>query len=232
LEFHPVRIQLIFCGVDPALQYGLSNEMGLVMKSSEDASMTNDVSITTEPSDRSLIAKIREGDDIAAEGLYRKYSDRIMGLVQSQMGELLRSVTEPEDIVQSVFKSVFRGVLSGAYEAPEGQTIWQLLAVISVNKVRRKARSQLAERRDVRRTSALDDESDAGLTLDNQEIELSVKEALQKLDPLDQIVVQYRLEGHTVEDIAAKTERSRRTIERSLQRIRDQLTEMLEIDLR
>jgi RNA polymerase sigma-70 factor (ECF subfamily) len=168
---------------------------------------------------------------IAAEGLYRKYSDRIMGLVQSQMGELLRSVTEPEDIVQSVFKSVFRGVLSGAYEAPEGQTIWQLLAVISVNKVRRKARSQLAERRDVRRTSSLDNESEAGLALDNQEIELSVKEALQKLDPLDQIVVQYRLEGHTVEDITAKTERSRRTIERSLQRIRDQLTEMLEIDL-
>ncbi len=193
--------------------------------------MTNDVLVTAEPSDQSLIAKIREGDDIAAEGLYRKYSDRIMGLVQSQMGELLRSVTEPEDIVQSVFKSVFRGVLSGAYEAPEGQTIWQLLAVISVNKVRRKARSQLAERRDVRRTSSLDNESEAGLSLDNQEIELSVKEALQKLDPLDQIVVQYRLEGHTVEDIAAKTERSRRTIERSLQRIRDQLTEMLEIDL-
>lgn len=193
--------------------------------------MTNDVLVTTEPSDRSLIAKIREGDGIAAEGLYRKYSDRIMGLVQSQMGELLRSVTEPEDIVQSVFKSVFRGVLSGAYEAPEGQTIWQLLAVISVNKVRRKARSQLAERRDIRRTSALDGESEAGLALDNQEIELSVKEALQKLEPLDQVVVQYRLEGHTVEEIAAQTERSRRTIERSLQRIRDQLTEMLEIDL-
>ena len=193
--------------------------------------MTNEVLVTKEPSDQSLIAKIREGDDIAAEGLYRKYSDRIMGLVQSQMGELLRSVTEPEDIVQSVFKSVFRGVLSGAYEAPEGQTIWQLLAVISVNKVRRKARSQLAERRDVRRTSSLDSESEACLALDNQEIELSVKEALQKLDPLDQIVVQYRLEGHTVEDIAAKTERSRRTIERSLQRIRDHLTEMLEIDL-
>ncbi len=194
--------------------------------------MTNAITVPVEPSDQSLIAKIREGDDEAAEGLYRKYSDRIMGLVQSQMGELLRSVTEPEDIVQSVFKSVFRGVLSGAYEAPEGQTIWQLLAVISVNKVRRKARNQLADRRDIRRTSTLDDDSEVGLVLDNQELELSVKEALQNLDPLDQIVVQHRLEGHTVEEIAEKTNRSRRTIERSLQRIRDQLTEMLEIDLR
>ncbi len=33
--------------------------------------MTNDVLVTMEPSDQSLIAKIREGDGIAAEGLYR-----------------------------------------------------------------------------------------------------------------------------------------------------------------
>jgi RNA polymerase sigma-70 factor, ECF subfamily len=187
--------------------------------------------IDSGPSDGSLIAKIREGDDGAADGLYQKYSHRIMGLVQSQMGELLRSVTEPEDIVQSVFKSVFRGVMSGAYDAPEGQTMWQLLAVISVNKVRRKARLQLAERRDARRTTAIEHDSQVGLTFDNSEIELSVKEVLETLDELDQIVVQYRLEGHTVEEIASKTDRSRRTIERSLQRIRDQLAEMLELDL-
>ena len=32
------------------------------------------------------------------------------------------TMTEPEDIVQSVFKSVFRGMQSGNYDAPPGET--------------------------------------------------------------------------------------------------------------
>ena len=102
--------------------------------------MTTSSERIDEKSDNSLIFDIREGDDQAADGLYRRYATRIRGLVQSQMGDALKARIDPEDVVQSIFKSVFRGVLEGAYEAPEGQTLWQLLAVISINKIRRKGR--------------------------------------------------------------------------------------------
>ncbi len=183
-----------------------------------------------EKSDGSLIAKIRQGDEEAASGLYRRYADRILGLVKSQMGGLLRSGTEPEDIVQSVFKSVFRGVNSGAYEAPDGQSIWQLLAVIAVHKVRRKGRNQLAACRDARKTVEMDPSETPGLAITGQEIEVHVRDVLEKLDLQDRAIVEMRLEGHTVEEIADRLARSRRTVERSLQRIREQLGKHLELE--
>ncbi len=73
------------------------------------------------------------------------------------MADLLRAQTEPEDIVQSVFKSVFRGMNTGNYDAPQGGTLWHLMAVIAVHKVRRNARRGTYALRDIRRLSHVED---------------------------------------------------------------------------
>ncbi|MCU0719735.1 MAG: sigma-70 family RNA polymerase sigma factor [Pirellula sp.] len=193
--------------------------------------MTTSSERIDEKSDNSLIFDIREGDDQAADGLYRRYATRIRGLVQSQMGDALRARIDPEDVVQSIFKSVFRGVLDGAYEAPEGQTLWQLLAVISINKIRRKGRMESAEKRDLSRTSELSSEEYLPGLLDHHELELCVKEVLDLLTPEDRQVVELRLANYSVEEISQKINRSRRSTERSLQRIREQLTKILDLEI-
>ena len=193
--------------------------------------MTTSSERIDEKSDNSLIFDIREGDDQAADGLYRRYATRIRGLVQSQMGDALKARIDPEDVVQSIFKSVFRGVLEGAYEAPEGQTLWQLLAVISINKIRRKGRRESAEKRDLSRTSELSGEEFLPGLLDHHEIELCVKEVLDLLSAEDRQVVELRLANYSVEEISKKINRSRRSTERSLQRIREQLTKILDLEI-
>ncbi|MFN7290995.1 MAG: sigma factor-like helix-turn-helix DNA-binding protein [Pirellula sp.] len=66
---------------------------------------------------------------------------------------------------------------------------------------------------------------------DHHEIELCVKEVLDLLSAEDRQVVELRLANYSVEEISQKINRSRRSTERSLQRIREQLTKILDLEI-
>ncbi len=179
--------------------------------------------------DRSLVVLVRGGDEDAATALYERYARRVFGLVEAQLGDRLRANTEPEDVVQSVFKSMFRGVQSGHYDAPPGTTLWNLLAVIAVHKLRRKAGHHSAQCRDSRRNVSLE-VIEEGISFDQSSIEfleVSVRETLELLRPLDRDILSLRIQRYTVDEISEETGRSRRTVERSLQRSRERLANLL-----
>lgn len=183
------------------------------------------MSPATPPSDQSLIVRLRSGDESAASEVYDRYAKRVFGLVHQQMADRLRAQVQPEDIVQSVFKSVFRGINTGNYDAPAGGTLWQLMAIVAVHKVRRNARRRTALRRDARRTQSLDamEKFDTPDDFTPEEFESAVREAIEDLKDTEQDVVLLRVQGYSVEEIAAKLERSRRSIERALQNIRTKM---------
>jgi DNA-directed RNA polymerase specialized sigma24 family protein len=58
-----------------------------------------------------------------------------------------------------------------------------------------------------------------------------VKEVLDLLSAEDRQVVELRLANYSVEEISQKINRSRRSTERSLQRIREQLTKILDLEI-
>ena len=172
---------------------------------------------------------VRDGDADAASILYERYARRVLGLVEAKLGARLRKATEPEDVVQSVFKSMFRGVQSGNYDAPPGATLWNLLAVIAVNKLRHQAGRLSTQRRNIDRLVSLD-HAEHGIQIDESSIEfleLCVRETLDDLRPLERDIVSLRMEGHNVDEIARATGRSRRTVERNLQKCRQRFASML-----
>lgn len=180
-------------------------------------------------SDQALVLAIRNGDESSASELYNRYARRAFGLVRAQMSNWLATVTEPDDIVQSVFKSVFRGVTSGKYEAPEGNTLWSLIAVIAVRKTTCRARHHSAAIRDSKRNVPLEPSggSELATTYDCQGLELDLRETLESLSESDQRVLVARIQGHSVEEIADTIGRTTRTVERSLQRIREKLADLV-----
>ena len=189
-------------------------------------------SVELSPTDRSLVVMVRGGDEEAAHLLYERYARRVLGLVRSKLGQRLSSMTEPEDIVQSVFKSVFRGMQSGNYEAPPGDTLWNLLAVIAVNKLRNKANHHSAQCRDSSRNIPLDPSVDDGLgiAIDQASVEffeICVRESLEHLRQSHREILSMRVQGHSIDEIREMTGRSRRTIERSLQKSRELLADLL-----
>lgn len=182
-----------------------------------------------EPSDGSLLRRFRHGNQDAATQLYVRYAQRLRALAQAQCSAELARRVDVDDIVQSVFGSFFRRASQGCYEVPAGEELWKLLLVIALHKIRDQGSFHRAQRRDVRRTAggeALDQTVPDGQA-ECAFLEAVVHEALEKLPTLTRRVVELRMEGYEVAEIARAADRSKRTVERVLQEARSTLGALL-----
>src|SRR3954469_10130191 len=106
-----------------------------------------------ELSDRSLLRRIQRGQADASTALFLRYAKRLHAIASSQSSEELARRVDPEDIVQSVFRTFFRRAAEGHYTVPDGEEIWKLLLVIALNKIRAVGAFHRAAKRDMRLTS-------------------------------------------------------------------------------
>jgi RNA polymerase sigma-70 factor, ECF subfamily len=186
-----------------------------------------------EPSDHSLLWRSREGDQDAATQLYLRYAERLSALVARQCSTDLASRAGVEDIVQSVFGSFFRRIGQGSYDVPDGDELWKLLLVIALHKIREKAAYHHAAKRNAHRTIGgdeagrhLESRSRAGES-QNGYLEIVVDEILGLLPARSRVMVRLRIEGYEVAEVARKTGRSRRTVERVLQETRLKMVQLV-----
>lgn len=181
------------------------------------------------PSDRSLLLRLQMGKADAPTQLYLRYAKRLHALAAKQSSPELARRLGPEDIVQSVFRTFFRRAAAGQYEVPEGEEIWKLLLVIALNKVRAAGAYHRAAKRDVRQTAggeAIDRAAESGSGRDEAALtvlRLTIDEALSGLPEASRRMVELRVEGHEVAEIAAAVGRSKRSVERVLQDFRKRL---------
>lgn len=183
-------------------------------------------------SDHSLLEQYRQGDQQAALALYLRYAHRLRGLTRAQLSEELAGRVDVDDILQSVWGSFFQGVNAALYDVPPGKDLWRLLLVIALHKIRGQGTYHQADKRDLRRTESLDGAATLVQgTEDHAALEflrLVVDEALESMPSPQKEMVQLRMEEYSVAEIAAKTGRSKRTVERLLQQARVQLGSILE----
>jgi RNA polymerase sigma-70 factor (ECF subfamily) len=181
------------------------------------------------PSDHSLLERLRRGQDDAPTLLYLRYAERLRALATAQTAPGLAARVDPEDIVQSVFRTFFRRAAEGQYDVPEGEEIWKLLLVIALHKIRAIGAFHRAARRDVRLTAtgAAFDRAVGSETGHDEDalafLRLVIDEVLDSLPPGHRPIVELRVEGYEVAEIAERVNRSRRTVERVLQEFRQRL---------
>lgn len=183
--------------------------------------------------DESLLRWVRHGNQDAATRLYIRYAQRLRALVHDRCSPDLARRVEADDIVQSVFRSFFRGASQGYYEVPAGEDLWKLLLVIALNKIRAQGLFHRAAKRDVRRTAPLEvgaTEADRR-TEDGEQafLRLVIQESLALLPDAHREMVGLRIEGYEVTEIAERTGRAKRTVERILQEARKQLSALLQV---
>jgi RNA polymerase sigma factor (sigma-70 family) len=192
--------------------------------------------VSREQSDRSLLRRFRAGQSDAATRLYLRYADRLRALAAVQSGSVLRARVDPEDIVQSVFRTFFRRAARGEYDVPEGEELWKLFLVIALNKIRATGAHHRAAKRDVRVTqngAAFDKAMGTATSRDEASLltlRLVVEEIMDKLLASQRVIIEKRIEGYQVEEIARQTGRARRSVERALQDFRKTLTRLLNED--
>jgi RNA polymerase sigma-70 factor, ECF subfamily len=188
---------------------------------------------TLEVSDHSLLRRFRSGSQDAATTLYLRYVHRVRALVRSRFSTQLNRRSDPDDIVQSVFRRFFQKVCQGDYDVPEGEELWGLLLVIALNKIRSEETYHRSGKRDVRmtqdNTDVIDQLEEKGHSDENalQILRLTVGEVMRRLEPHQQTMVEMRIQGHDIAEIAEKIGRSKRTVERNLQQVRSKLQALL-----
>lgn len=185
-------------------------------------------------SDRSLVRRFQAGEQDAATALYKRYAKRLQRLAERNTASDLARRFDAEDVVQSVFRTFFRRVRIGHYDLPEGEELWRLLLVISLNKIRSLATHHRAQKRSVTATitaeplamSQIAETSTNAMALES--LRMVVDEVLGGLPEAQQQIILHRIDGCQVEEIAANTGRSKRTVERVLQTFRKQLREIID----
>jgi RNA polymerase sigma-70 factor (ECF subfamily) len=184
-------------------------------------------------SDSSLLHQLRSGAKDAATQLFARYAARLRALAAKQSSTELARRVDPDDIVQSVFRTFFRRAATGEFEVPAGEDLWKLFLVIALNKVRAAAIHHQADKRDVRRTEGVD--SLAGQSPDSdaselRTLQLTIDELMSPLPPSVREVVTLRVAGEEVNEIARKTGRAKRSVERILHEFRASLAAVLSQD--
>src|SRR5262245_16170685 len=82
-----------------------------------------------------LVARWRAGDQAAAAEVFERYTHRLVLLVRQHLQQKLHGRIDPEDVVQSVYRSFFAGVRADRYEVARGGDLWRLLVAMSLHKL-------------------------------------------------------------------------------------------------
>ena len=150
-----------------------------------------------------------------------------MALTQKSVGKDLAHRFDPDDVLQSVFRSFFEHAREGLYDIPAAGDLWPLLLVIALHKVRAYGKFHRAARRNIRREQGSSGDDTASGAVDRMEssepqplIRLMAEETLEQMPPQYHQIMRWRLEGYDHAEIASMAGRSKRSVERIFQECR------------
>ncbi len=185
-----------------------------------------------------IMELLRKGDNASAELVFKRYARRLIGLAASRLPAPIRSKEDPEDAVQSAFRSFFGRQKKGEFQPEDWDELSTLLTYLTVCKVDRRIRKHLAAKRDVRKESAPAANADGESTsfqmaapdptpAEAAMVTDTLQELMSRLDPDDQQILTMRLQGHTNAEIAAEVGKSERTVFRVLDEIKEHVRQLV-----
>lgn len=185
------------------------------------------------------IDQLKAGDRAATEKLWERYFQRLMGLARKRLENRPRLGADAEDVALSAFDSFFRGAEEGRFpQLNDRDELWHLLVTITARKAQRLVRDQSRLKRGggtILGESAvfLPDETGKGRVGFDQvfsespspEFAAQLTEEYERLfehlqDADLRTIATLKMEGYTIDEIAAKLSRAPATIERKLKVIR------------
>lgn len=191
----------------------------------------------TDDSFDDLMARLVKGDEQAATQIFQRYGHRLIGLARSHLDGVMRQKVDPEDVVQSVFRSFFQRNAEGNWNLDDWDSLWSMLTVITVRKCGHRIGHFRAMRRDVRREvnpSAKDDGTSTGWEAIAREptpeeaarLSEIVEQLMRELDERDRPILSLSLQGYAIPEISEQIGRTERTVYRAMDRIKRRLLAM------
>jgi RNA polymerase sigma factor (sigma-70 family) len=157
--------------------------------------------------------------------LVGRYTERLIQRVRKQLPDRLRPRVDPEDVVQSVFRNLFRRLKDEPRAFEDSERVWRLLTVLTYHKVRALIKYHQRARRDVRKERP---QAEGRVCSDREpgpeetaSLEDLLDHFLRDLPQPQRQMVTLRLEGADLSDIARRCDCSRSTVRRVLTKVQD-----------
>ena len=174
------------------------------------------------------LTRLQAGESAAARPLREKYFHRLVGLARTRLHSTARRASDEEDVALSAFDSFCRNAEAGRFpNLTDRDSLWRLLAEFTLRKAAHHVRDESVLKRGGGRApvggsavfeDVLGREPDPALAAE-------VAEQCERLlaastDPELRQIALLRMDGHTVEEVAAMTHCSTPTVKRRLKLIR------------
>jgi RNA polymerase sigma-70 factor (ECF subfamily) len=171
--------------------------------------------------------------DDSSRAVFERFTRRLIGLARSRLDAQLQHKVDPEDLVQSVYKSFVLRYGEEALAPEKLDGLWSLLSLITLRKCADRVRHYTADRRDLAR------EQPGGSTSDGENwrqaidreptpeqaavLAETVAQVLGDLAPPERPIVELSLQGYSTREVSERLGRAERSVRRVRERVRQKL---------
>ena len=181
-----------------------------------------------------LFRQLNEGENRAANEIFDRYVRRLIRLTRTRISSQMQSRFDPEDVVQSAYRSFFVHAANDEFVLERAGDLWRLLAGITIHKLQHQIARHSAAKRSVgrelnplarERSSIISESSYAMISTEpTPEQSIALTEELQRvladLPTSIRSVLVARLQGDSIDEIASSVGRSQRTVRRWIESAR------------
>jgi RNA polymerase sigma-70 factor, ECF subfamily len=183
-----------------------------------------------------FLTRLQARDDDAARELFARFANQLIALARNHIADGLKHKVDPEDIVQSAYKSFFHRYGDGNLRAVNWNSLWGLLVLITVRKCAESAAYHHAARRDVAREVATICGDESTSSREPLGREPTPGEAIELTETMNRLfaaltdderpVLELSLQGYTTREISQQLGRAERTVRLLREGVRHRLERM------
>lgn len=183
-----------------------------------------------------FMVRLHSGSDAAAQELFGRFTHQLIALALRHIDAGLRHKMDPEDVVQSAYKSFFLRYGEGNLNVVNWNSLWGLLTLITVRKCAERVAYHRAACRDVARESPPPPENQATpwlepfgrepTPLEAAVLGETIEQLLAGLDEEERPVLELSLQGYGTREISQRLGRAERTVRLLREGVRRRLEEL------
>ncbi len=170
----------------------------------------------------------------SSRAAFDRFTRRLMGLARGQLHAQLLHRVDPEDVVQSAYKSFVHRYGEDALATARLDGLWSLLAVITVRKCADRVRRLQADCRNMAREAAGAADGEAWRQAADREptpdeaavLAETVERVLGDLGGDERTMVELSLQGFSTREVSQQLGRAERSVRRVRERVKRRLQRM------
>jgi RNA polymerase sigma-70 factor (ECF subfamily) len=171
--------------------------------------------------------------DESSRAVFELFTRRLIGLARSHLHLQIQHKVDPEDVVQSAYKSFFLRYGEDALQSEKLDSLWSLLSLITLRKCADRVRHFAADRRNIAREASNEpaDEIESWREAIDQEptpeqaaiLAETLEQTLAGLAPPERPIVELSLQGYSTREVSERLGRAERSVRRVRERVRQRL---------